>query len=87
MLCKENQVTDGTEIYQVPRHLPHRERVEPSLLIAVPQQVATITSIGEQKGFGSMAGEVAVIPPRKTRTGLSFKMSHGEPFSGVSPQR
>ena len=42
----------------------HRERVEPSLLIAVPQQVATITSIGEQKGFGSMAGEVAVIPPQ-----------------------
>lgn len=42
----------------------HRERVEPDLLIAVPQQVAAVTSVGEQKGLRSMAGEVAVIPPQ-----------------------
>jgi hypothetical protein len=58
------------------------------LLIAVPQEVAPITSVGKEKSLGCVACEVAVIPPGKERTGLSFRANQGDPsFTGVSSQR
>ena len=56
--------------------LPHRERVEPNPLIAVPQKVAPITSVGEEQRLSCMAGEVAVVPPGEETTALSLRVNY-----------
>lgn len=64
---------DGVEFIELVSILPHGERVEPSPFIAVPQKVASVTSVGEEKRLGRVACEVAVIPPRRKGTTLSLR--------------
>lgn len=49
----------------------HGERVEPGLFIAVPQQVAAVTSVGEQESLCSVTGEVAMVPPPAPKNATS----------------
>lgn len=72
----ESKRWDHVEFREFLSILPYRERVQPGLFIAVPQKVAAVTSIWEEKGLGRVACEVAVIPPGEERAVLSLRTNH-----------
>lgn len=70
-----NKRWDPTEFIEFLGILPHRERVQPCPFIAVPQKVAPVASVGEEKSLGCMSGEVTMVPPAEERAALSLRVN------------